>query len=386
MGDLRRAVMPRSLSCILSIASFAAIFAAIAVTADAAPKYRSFEKPGALGDRVNANIVAIAAGNPEGTYLSIAHDLSIVLDDGDGLRILPVVGKEGGQNIRDVRYMRGVDVGITQSNLLNLYQRSKEIGALDDKIVYIARLFNEEMHLIVRADSNIASIEQLDGKTVNFSDVGSGTQLTARDVFRRIGVKPAEVNMTQADAFEAMKSGEIDATILVAGKPTGSTARLHVDEGFRVLPVPYAKSLQNDYLPATLTSHDYPNLIDANQTVDTIAVGAVLIAYNWERDSDRYRRIAKFVDAFFSRMSDLRKPPRHPKWMETNITATLPGWKRFPAAEEWLQRNSMAQAHPAVRRNANEVPTRAAPEAGLTGSRDQLFQQFLEWEQRRERR
>src|SRR5207244_13541656 len=141
------------------------------------------------------------------------------LDGGEDFRGLPVIGKGGVQNIKDVRFLKGVDLGITQSNLLGYYKRNNEIGPIDDKIVYIAKLFNEEMHLVVRADSGITSIEQLQGRKVNFSDVGSGTQLSVRAIFERFGVKPEEVNMGQGDALEKLKAGEIGATILIAGKP-----------------------------------------------------------------------------------------------------------------------------------------------------------------------
>ena len=107
---------------------------------------------GTAGERLNANTIAIISGNHNATYLTIAYDLSAVLDNGDEFRVLPVVGKGGGQNIKDVRYLKGIDLGITQSNLLNSLKRSNEIGKIDDKIVYIAKLFNEEMHLVVRAD------------------------------------------------------------------------------------------------------------------------------------------------------------------------------------------------------------------------------------------
>ena len=182
------------------------------------------DKPnlGTIGERINANTIAIVSGNLNATYLTIAYDLSAVLDDGDNFRVLPVIGKGGGQNIRDVRFLKGVDLGITQSILLNHFRRTNEIGNIDDKIVYIAKLFNEEMHLVVRADSGITSIEQLGGKKVNFSDIGSGTQLSTRDIFERLEIKAEEVNMGQADAFEKLKSGEIAATVLIAGKPAGA--------------------------------------------------------------------------------------------------------------------------------------------------------------------
>jgi TRAP-type uncharacterized transport system substrate-binding protein len=125
------------------------------------------------------------------------------------------------------------------------------------------------MHLIVRADGGINSLADLAGKKV-FSDIGSGTQLSTRDIFERLAVKPVEVNMGQADAFEALKKGEIAATILIAGKPAGSMARLKAQEGFRILPVAFDKPLQADYLPATLSTEDYPGLIAPGQKVETI--------------------------------------------------------------------------------------------------------------------
>jgi TRAP transporter TAXI family solute receptor len=337
---------------------------------------------GSLGERINANTLSIVSGNPNATYMTIAYDLSAVLDDGDEFRILPVIGKGGGQNIKDVRFLKGVDLGITQSNLLPYFRKTNEIGTIDDKLVYIAKLFNEEMHLIVRADSSVTSIEQLAGKKVNFSDVGSGTQLSTRDIFERLGVAPQEVNMGQADAFEKLKSGEIAATILIAGKPAGSMIKLKAADGFRILPVAYAKPLQSEYLPATLTAEDYPGLIAPGERVETVAVGAVLIAFNWPKGTDRYRRIQKFVENFFPRLAEFQKAPRHPKWKEANLAAVLPGWKRFEGAEEWLRkRDGMAQGE---REQFDRfVAGRRDKAAALPSEeRERLFQEFLTWKAR----
>src|SRR3954468_4951485 len=286
-GGLRRPFGPFQVICVLVAAVLAAAFSSSITHAQQrspGPGSRPIpDKPnlGALGDRINSNTIAIVSGNINATYLTIAYDLSAVLDIGDDFRVLPVIGKGGGQNIKDVRYLKGVDLGITQSNLLPYFRKTNEIGTIDDKIVYIAKLFNEEMHLIVRADSGITSIDQLAGKKVNFSDLGSGTQLATRDIFTRLGIKAEEVNMGQADAFEKLKSGEIAASGLIAGKPAASIGKLKASEGFRILPMPYLKPLQDDYLPVTLTSEDYPGLIAPGQEVETVAVGTVLIAYNW---------------------------------------------------------------------------------------------------------
>jgi len=390
-GGLRRPHRPLQVLCVLVAVVLTAAFSFTSGFAQRAGSRPMPDKPnlGSIGERINANTISIVSGNLNATYLTIAYDLSAVLDDADNFRILPVVGKGGGQNIRDVRFLKGVDLGITQSILLNQARQNHEIGNIDDKIVYIAKLFNEEMHLVVRADSGITGIEQLNGKKVNFSDIGSGTQLSSRDIFARLGIKPTELNMGQNDAFEKLKSGEIAATVLIAGKPAASMAKLKAAEGFRLVPVPYPKALQGEYLPAVLSHDDYPGMVETGRGVDTVAVSAVLIAYNWPKETDRYRRIAKFITTFFPKLSELQKPPRHPKWRETNLAAVLPGWPRHAAAEEWLRQNRKpeAQSASAVMRQQFDqfLAVRKTGDTGNAEERERLFQEFLKW-QARERR
>ena len=56
------------------------------------------DKPalGAIGAQLNANTIAIVSGNINAAWLTLAYDLSAVLDDGDNFRVLPVVGEGGG--------------------------------------------------------------------------------------------------------------------------------------------------------------------------------------------------------------------------------------------------------------------------------------------------
>jgi TRAP transporter TAXI family solute receptor len=386
-GGGRPACRPWKSFCLF----IAALFAALLVSQQTLAQRNGAPVPnkpqlGSIGERINANTIAVISGNLNATYVTIAYDLSAVLDDGDEFRVLPVIGKGGGQNIKDVRFLKGIDLGITQSNLLGYYKRTNEIGPIDDKIVYIAKLFNEEMHLIVRADSGINSIADLAGRKVNFSDIGSGTQLSTRDIFERLGIKPEELNMGQADAFVKLKSGEIAATVLIAGKPTGSTSKLKAAEGFRILPVAYDKALQQDYLPATLTHEDYPGLIAPGEKVETVAVGAVLMAFNWPKGTDRYRRIQKFVDNFFPRLAEFQKPPRHPKWREANLAAVLPGWKRFEGADEWLRNREQMVARERDQFGEFLARRTSKPVALTSEERDRLFQEFLTWTKARERR
>lgn len=386
-GGLRRPFGPFQVHCVLAATMVVAAFSISPTYAQNArnrwvPEKQNF---GTFGERLNANTVTIVADSPNGTYLSIADDLAAVLDDGEDFRILPLVGRGAGQNIRDVRFLKNVDLGITQTNLLNAVRRTHEIGGLDGRIVYIAKLFSEEMHLVVRSDSGITSIEQLAGKKVSFGGVGSGTQLSARDIFSRLKIKVDEVNLGEADATEGLKSGQIAATILIAGKPAAAITSLRADQGFRILPVPFAKQLQNDYLPATLGNEDYPGIIASGEEFETVAVGAVLIAYNWPKGSEPYRRLEDFVGRLFSRISEFQKPARHPKWREVNFAAVLPDWARFPPAEEWLARNRQELT---ARAQFNEFlnSRKGSATVDTQEERARLFLEFVKWSQTRGQR
>ncbi len=346
-------------------------------------------------ERTNQNVVTVVSGNPNGTYLYFAYDLSAVLDNGDDMRILPIIGKGGYQNVKDILHLKGVDLGITQSNIMSYLQRTGEFGnSINDRLAYIAKLYNEELHIL--AGPGIDDIKDLHGKTVNFSDIGSGTQFSTRLIFEKLGIKATEVNMGQADGYEKVKSGEIAATVLIAGKPSGAFAKFKLEQGMKILPIPYVEALEADYFPAQLTNADYPTLIAADKPVDTIAVGAVLAVYNWPRDTERYRRVSRFVETFFTRFPEFRKKPRHPKWSEANLAGVVKGWKRFPAAQDWLDRNAQAAAAPVAAAPtvanatggvdlalAREQAQRAAP--GNQAEQERLFQKFIEWSRQQKR-
>ena len=149
----------------------------IACTAIAAPRAKG-EKPQIqepapsqnlrenYRSRLNENVVTIMAGNPSGTDLTIATDIAQVVDDGDNLRVLPIVGRGVAQNVKDVMFLRGVDMGITQANVLKHYAKTGELGAnFMEQVVYVAKLFNEEVHIVVRPD--VTDIKELKGKAVN---------------------------------------------------------------------------------------------------------------------------------------------------------------------------------------------------------------------------
>ena len=72
----------------------------------------------------------------------------------------------------------------------------------------------------------------------------------------------------------------------------------------------------------------------------------LLVSFDWPENSERCNRVGRFVDALFSKIDEFRKPPRHPKWSEASMSAVIPGWQRFKAADDWLIQHNMSKGGP----------------------------------------
>jgi hypothetical protein len=146
-----------------------------------------------------------------------------------------------------------------------------------------------------------------------------------------------------------------------------------------LVPIPFDPRLLDLYLPATLSGAEYPNLLEPNETIDTVATSVLLATFNWPEDSERYRRTAKFVDAFFSKFDEFHKPPRHPKWSEATINIKIPGWERFKAADDWIAQH--VSTNKTDRESVERfLSTNHHPEIDTPEKKAALFRQFLEWQ------
>ena len=330
----------------------------------------------ALAERMNANTVSVISGTPGGTYFRMASDMAFVLDDGDNFRVLPILGKGAGQNAYDIRFLKGVDLGFVRTDTLQQLREDKRVTNIERHIAYVARLFNDELHVITSKD--VTDIDQLNGKKVSFDVKGSGTDYTGRAMFEGLGLEVEVVNVDQLAALELLKRGEIAAVVSVAAKPVAVVSNFDGEGRFHLLQGRYADALADRYFPASLTHKDYPKLIPDGTTIDTLAVGTILAAYNWPEASDRYGRIARFVDAFFSKFDSFLAPTRHPKWREVNLGAEVPGWTRFTAAQKWLETHRDGPATTSANREEFKrfLDDR---KPSVDADRDRLFQEFLEW-------
>jgi TRAP-type uncharacterized transport system substrate-binding protein len=346
---------------------------------------RSLEEGGAesvLKQRKNAWTVGVAGGILSGTYMTFAAELANVLDDGDNLRILPIATYGAASNLDDLLYLRGVDVAVTQSDVFEYFQTHRKTAGLQHRIHYIIRLPISEVHIL--AKRNIRSLEDLRGKKVNFGPAGSASSLTGTIIFQRAGIKVEQTLFDNPLAMQKLRSGEIAALIRVIGKPIDVLSKIPANADLHLVPIPFTKAFSDYYALSEFTKAEYPNLISEGETVTTLGVPAVLAVYNWPAKSDRARRVERMVERLFANWEKFQSPPRHPKWREVNLAATVPGWTRWAPVEDMLKAmraKSAQQAQATSGRAHNRIESSTANLSDA--ERERLFLEFQRWQKQK---
>ncbi len=337
-------------------------------------------------DNANIEALSIVSEDFAGPLRWMAEDLASVLSGNDTLRVLPIFGVGGNGTAPEILYLKSMDVAFIHSDFLAYAKRHGLHSDLDNRLRYITRLYDKDVAII--AAKPVRDVRQLAGRKVNFDNATSSSFATSALIFDLLGIDVEKVQFSQPIAMEKVRAGEIAATVLVDDKPNRLIATLVAEHGLRLVPIRLTRALRGAYQPTKFTSQDYPNLIPAGQSVDSVGVSVVMAMYNWPPNSARYGRVARFVEQFFSNVPGLQAEPHHPHWKKVDIAAALPGWTRFKPAADWIER----QQTPAARGGAMaklremfqkfiELQAAGSDQAITEEEKTALFKLFLGWKE-----
>ncbi|WP_409998554.1 hypothetical protein [Bradyrhizobium sp. SZCCHNR1002] len=344
---------------------------------------------GTLPDResLNSGTVTVITAPIGGPMSVMGSDMAAVLDEGESLRVLPILGKGSAQNLVDIIMLKNIDMGFVATDAMEFVKTEYNIPDIAQRVRYIAQLFHNDVHIVARRE--IRSLQDLNGKRV-FAERSIGLP-AARTIFRRLGIQ-ADID-SQTDptgGLQKLIDGQGDAWIASVSKDAPIIKGIKNEGGrLHLLAVPYDRALQDIYLPTAFSSEEYPNLVPPGARIDAVAASTVLMVYNWPENSERYRRTARFVDALFGKIQVLQSPPRHPKWRDTVLSAPVQGLIRFKAAQEWLE-GARAMQSPTTDGNPAEfrkfLDERKAQARMSSDEAARLYSDFLKWQRSKETR
>jgi hypothetical protein len=267
---------------------------------------------------------------------------------GINLKVYPSNGSI--DNIYAVYKKPAAQLGMVQSDVLAFVatvQSNETLKMVAKKIKMVFPLYNEELHIVAR--KGITDFNDLSDRRVAVGEDGSGTYLTARLLFEVSGIKPkAMVNIGGDEALIQLKQAKIDAMFYVAGAPVKLFAEnIRQEDNLELLPVMNNQIL--DYYPGT----QIPAATYAwqDKPVNTIAVKAVLISYDFEFKSGNCEKVGKFARVLADNLDRLIQSG-HPKWKDVDLHYNLKGWnqcdcvKRYPGTP--VQKKAPARPNPVL--------------------------------------
>ena len=149
----------------------------------------------------------------------------------------------------------------------------------------VAALYTEACQIVVRADADIETVEDLQGRTVSIGAEESGSEQNAQQILAAYGLNDklvSTVNLNYEDAAAQLKAGKIDALFITAGAPSPVLAELAGACDIRLLNVDGAaaqrlQSAYSAYSAVAIPAGTYPG---QTKEVQTVGVKAVLLASN----------------------------------------------------------------------------------------------------------
>jgi uncharacterized protein len=280
----------------------------------------------------------IMTGKPAGTYIRFGQDMArLAKEFGIDLTVQPSAGSL--ENVEAVLRRPKTPFGIVQSDVLDFvasFADDPELRKTKSMMRMVFPLYNEEVHILARP--GIKTLADLNDKPVAVGAPNSGTLLTASLLLASAGVQPKEVQIDTEDALAALRQGEIEAMFYVAGRPAKLFSE-GVSEGDDLHLVPITEPAVLELYPLALIPAGTYRW--QQEEVQTVAVRAVLMTYDYSKPNRYHRQVCAMVGKLARVIADniewLRKSGRgHPKWQEVDLNASVVNWDRSKCAEDGL--------------------------------------------------
>lgn len=244
-----------------------------------------------------------------------------------GLRVLPVAAQGAVANVRDLLYLRGVDLAVVNSDVLGFLDLTKQYPDARKQVRYVTSLSEQKVFLLVRRE--IGSLADLRGRRIAVPAAEGGSLVTARTLFGLTRTDAAVEALAKGAVLDDAALRRYDGALFLSGELPRVRLGAAVRDDYRLLPVAMTPALARDYHGAVIDVREGGGF--ATAPVDTVTVSTLLAVFNWTPAQPRYADVASFVPALFAALPGLRKASDSP-WRQADVAARPPGWTRFAGA------------------------------------------------------
>ena len=206
------------------------------------------------------------------------------------------------------------------------------------RVPLVAPLAPETVEIV--ASKDVKSLSDLNGKSVSFGDPDGTTGITAKLLFQRLGVTVDPIYEPLTDALAALAAGKRDAVVVLGGREAHALDGFGDDGRFHLVAIPWSPQLEQTYAPARVAASDRPNLVAANNSVETVAEPMALVALDAPAGTPRAEALGRVARIFFDNYDSILADGRDQRWRDVNLAAGLTvanaEWPRLAAAQAWI--------------------------------------------------
>jgi uncharacterized protein len=278
----------------------------------------------------------ILVGEP--SWLPETQAIAKALDHENALRVMPIVGAGGLRAVEDLEQFSVVNAALITADSA-AYIRAQNLGiGENDKLSYITAV--KPLPVLLVARRNILNVTALAGKRIATGPAESASFATGELLLGAMEVPFLRVPQAQEKAIEALVQGKADAAIIL-GTPQ-NIDRL-IANNFHALSLVLPQQLSGTYQPAKLSGKEFPGLISAGQTVDTVSTSLILAVNDSAASADQHKALKAFETELFNQLAATPATP---------LQEAVSGWTRESNAIALLKTLPLA---------ATITPTGATP-------------------------
>ncbi|MGO9423436.1 TAXI family TRAP transporter solute-binding subunit [Roseiarcus sp.] len=248
------------------------------------------------------------------------------------------------------------------------------------RVPLVAPLAPETIEVI--ASKDVKSLNDLTGKSVSFGDPDGTTGITGKLLFSRLGVTVNPTYEPLTEALGALAAGKRDAVVVLGGKEAHALDGFGDDRRFHLVAIPWSAPLEQLYAPARVAASDRPNLVAANDSVETVAAPMALVALDAPTGSPRADALGRIARAFFDNYDSTLTAARDEHWRDVNLAAAAAvanaDWPRLAAAQGWVDEHKVSAngSLEAFRASAKAAEAGGGPKAEDS---DRLYDSLTRW-------
>lgn len=236
------------------------------------------------GSSGGKQFVNIATGGTAGTYYPLGGALAELMNA--NIKNMNASAQSTGASVANVNMLKdgSVDVAFIQNDIAYYAAEGKEMFK-DNKVANLrglAALYPETIQFVTTKDKGIKSIADLKGKKVAVGASGSGAEANARQILAAYGITYDDINvqyLSFGEAADALKDGNVDVGVVVAGFPTAAIQDLAANRSAQIVNIDpkIAEDLKAKYPYYTkivIPKGTYPG---QEEDVSTVAVKCVIV-------------------------------------------------------------------------------------------------------------